>query len=853
MTVCLDNARAIATEIFGEDKPMSTKQLKEVIVNMAKNAKRLMVQDATLTQEDALAKAAKQLIEQDTRDAALIRKRAYLNVIALANRRINLKALGKTPKALRGIIEGTSDFRFSVGNMQQTSFSLLFGGKDGFWTRLRGKPGEKDLVPIWKNKNNEEDIANSMLGNDDLVTSEDNRKVGKILKDGVETGRRMNNKWGADYRSLKSFIATTTHDPMKMLRLDSTLRGHLVKLARMRLAGASIEDIRTAAFERWKNFTLSRLNHDLTFVNTNGSVDEVNKFMRGAFDGLISKIHKKFREDEELTTPSFKRGASFARSTTSKHRLFIFKDEAAPWLEYNRAYGQGTLQRAILHLFERSAKNYGLLKFMGPDFSSNYDILRGEVARASQLPSTSFKLNRIDNIMKEIDGTTSSPVSYKFARIASNMRSWTAMARLGLVVPRSISDIATKTAALRFNDVGFLDAWSASLGDLKNIFGEEKDLREVHDLLGASAESMIGAVDRFRAQSGVGGGLTGAQQVYFKMIGLLKWDHIHREGGVTTISRRLAQSKNQSWDELGARLQNALSIYTVKPSEWEVLRKNPFTAKGRVNREYITPDSGSTMTKEEVAAILGKNVEDIKPHDIEKATDDLQDKMMMYFNDNANHIILRPTVGDRAAILMGSQPGTVQGEALRFMAQFKMYSLAFTRRVLARSMMGTHNGKAAIAALAELAVGTAILNHISLYTIAFLEGKTVPDTRNMTLPQKIRYYAKVWAPSMFLVNDWIEGNYNTYGQSFIKPVIGPVFSTANDISSLMSEIIQGKNVKKQLAEVTLQNTPYHNVYFADGAIKYLMLHAITNRIAPGAVEAARRRMTANGQHYIFNQ
>lgn len=845
MTVCLDRAKQFAQDLFGLDKPMSDKQLDQFIQRLRKRAKFIRVTNNTLTEGEALQEAGNQLVEGAKLEAQLLKKRAYLNVIKKTERRANLETLGFKPSALRAITGGTNTFRFSADNMQGAAFKLLFGGKEGFWTKLR----DEDLVPIFHDPTKETDIANSIINRDDLVVDKDAGRVGKIAQGAIELSRKMQNKWGANIRKLDTFIASTAHDPMKMLRLASTLRGHLQKLAEMRLGGATKDDILDAAFERWKNFIWNRLDHDLTFIDTDGSKAEKEKFLRGAYFGLISKIHKQFRDDPEITTPSFTRGASFARLIGQKERILHFKNEAAPWLEYNRAYGSGTLSQALTKLFERSAKNYGLMKFWGPDVFRNYRDLRQEVQKRNQLGSTNFKLTRVDNIMKELDGTTSSPVSYRFARISANVRSFISMARLGLVVPSSLSDIAAKAATLRFQGIGFLDAQASAFADLKNIFGEEEDLKKVHDLIGSSAENMLGAMNRFAVKDSPGGLMTEINQIFFKLNLLKSWDHLHREGGTTTIARWLAQNKGVPWNRLNPRLRNGLDQYTITAPEWEVLRRNPFKAES--GKEFITPDSGETITKQDAANILGKDISQVKSGDLQKASEDLQDKMMMYFHDQANHMILLPTAADRAALIMGQPAGTIPGEALRFIAQFKTYSLAFTRRILGRELMGAMNGKGSYAALGELIVGTAILNYMSLVTKSVLSNETPPDPRQMTTIQRVNFMRRVFTPGVFLLGDWVGGQYNKYGNSFIDQIAGPAFSNAGDLANIGSELIQGKNVTKQSIEWAKGNTPFHNMWFANAGMEYLILHGVMNRIDPSAAANAQQRLLENGQHAIF--
>ncbi len=843
MTQCLEESNKFAEEIFGKDNPLTKGDMERFINRFDKRARRLQETDGTKTYGQALRDVAGKFSDQLEEEAKLRRKRAYLDVLSLNSRRDNLKVMGNDINAFRALIAGTNKFRYSADSFQAQMFKKLFGGKDGFWTELR----EENLVADYRDNSKEEDHANAMMGNDELVKDPTSLKVGKILRKGIDKARDVQNKFGAGIGDISNYITRTTHNPMKMLRLDSKIRLHLSKIAKIRLAGGNFKDIIEASFQRWKDFTLPLLDHKKTF---NLIQDEKGKedFMRDIYLSLISKVHDKIG-DNAAEASGIDIQPSLAKSLGKEHRVLIYKKEASAWLKYNREYGQGTLNKALEAVFEGASKNYGLMKFLGPNVRGNYETLRQEIAEANKIPGTNFQLTRIDHVMQQLDGLTNGPVSYRMARIAANIRSLISMSKLGLVVPTSVTDVATQVSTLRYNGVGLYDAWFQSLGNLKNFFREDKKLKQVHDLIGTGVESMIGGVDRYRVSDAPLGTITDIQQMFFKLTGLKNWDHVHREGAVTIIAKHLAQNKDVEWENLDENLRNSLSQYTLTKDEWDVLRKNTFKADN--GKEFITLDSGSNMSREQAAKILGKDASTIDEEDRAQASDELQDKVGMYFNDTANSVILPPSAADKAVITMGTRSGTVLGEALRFIGQFKVYSLSFTRRILGRELYGSVNGRSSTAALAELMVGTSILAYVAIATKAVLANETPPNPFTMTKGNLAKLAARTMTPGFGLWGQWIGGQYNQYGNDFIKSISGPALSTTSDLIDIMSELAQGKKVGKSTRELIRSNTPFHNIWFANGAMRYLYLHAVENRIDPGASLRARQRLLANGQDFII--
>lgn len=850
MTACLSGATQFARSLFGDKLPMTERQLKQFIIQLQKNAKFLLAKNDGLTESEALGQAAARMLEDAKLEAGRIRKRAYLNVIKKAEARAILKDQGFTVAAFRAYLGGGFKFRFSINNMQKAAFDRFMGGADGFYTKLR----DEHLEPVYLSRDKEEDIANAMIGRDDLVVDKEAGRVGKFLRDAIELARKLQNKLGADIRKLNNFIASTTHDPMKMTSVRGVRNKLDVLAARLgrKLTHAELMD---TLFERWRGF-IKPLLDPITFHDTDGSIEESDKFLRGTFDGLISGIHKEFRDDPETSTESFKRGASFSRTISSKHRILIFKNDAASWLKYNREYGAGTLHNAVIHLFERASKNVGLMKMLGPDFKRTYEELRGEIGRANQLPKTASRLVGVDNVLKNLDGTTNSPVSFRGARISANIRSVIGMARLGSVVITVLSDMATRVSTVRFNGVGFLDSWAGALGDLQNIFGKEsKDLRKVYDLAGTAAEQILGSIDRFSladtgSVAGESGGITTLNKWFYKLNILRGWDHAHRQGGVAQSLRNLALNKASDWENLDPQTKFVLEQFLIDKNEWDILRKNPFkTEKGK---EFITADSAVNVTKIDAARVLGKEVSELKSGDVAKVSDNLQDKMMMFTHDTADHVILHPTASDRAYVVRGLKAGTVWGEAARFMALFKMYTFGFSQRIMGRALFGARTGKGAALATAELIAGTVVLNYISEWGKAVLENRTPPDPRNMDTEEKIVFYGKMLAPGIFIFSDAIGGEYNNRRGDFLRGVGGPVLSDADDISTMMGQLFQGNIPTRQAFEFLKDNTPFANLWFLKAAMSYLVPQSVINRIDPGAAVAARKRLLRNGQTHIFN-
>lgn len=830
-----------------EDRPVTDKKLKEFVRDMARRAKRLRFEDDTLSFEESLEKAAEQFKEDAKLIAQAKRKQAYLTVLKSNERLDQLENADFSVKRAQAFYDGTvsaaASSNDSMTNLQGATFRRLIGGVDGMQTKLM----QAGLLEKFHSNNIELDLAKALRGED--VEDPDIKKMADIIQESQELARQIQNKLGANIGKLRDFIASQVHDPLKLLRTADRWDEHIRNLARLR---GNFEGKLDMAFERWFNFMMPLLDADKTFSDIDPTDEARRGFMRAVFDDVRLKMRKPtdFAEDQSGT---FKRGVSFAARISGERKIFL--KDADSWIKWNRQYGRGNLQRSILQDFERASKNIGILKKFGPDAQRTHERIKTALlANNRDVKGIKSKVQGIENIWRNLNGTTNSPVSLKGARISANIRALVSMAKLGLVTFRSLDDTVAMAATLRFNGVGFLDSWFKTLSNLKNIFREDKDLKDVHALIGSGAESMMGSINRFSINNGTGGLVTQIEQIFYNLNLLKSWDHVNREGASTILSRHLAQLKDKSWENLPAHMKTSLGLYSIFDKEWEAIRKSEPT-KDLKGRQYMTPDVVRSATKEDIASLLDKPADQVKPSEREAALDKIEDSMMMYFHDTANHSILHPSATSKSWIIRGTPSGTVLGEALRFMAQFKMYSLEFSRSILGRSLFAAPTPFAAVKNLAELMVGMVTLNYISQSAINVLQNRTpVNPFAIQGTANKIKFWSEMMIPGFGLWGDFIGGEYNQYGHSVLASIAGPVLSQTNDIGRLMANLkdTKFKSAGKGASELIKNNLPFHNLWFANAAMKFLFGNAIQNRTDPGAFLRARRRLLNEGQSPLIN-
>ena len=167
-------------------------------------------------------------------------------------------------------------------------------------------------------------------------------------------------------------------------------------------------------------------------------------------------------------------------------------------------------------------------------------------------------------------------------------------------------------------------------------------------------------------------------------------------------------------------------------------------------------------------------------------------RLHAYFNDRSEHVVIIPGVATRADFYRGTRPGTPEGEALRFIGQFKTWPAALVRMALGREWYGRGEKgpwrPAAMAGILHMAVAGAILGYGIMVLKDLLKGRNPRDPRSIA----------TWGAALMqggglgILGDFLFGEYNRFGQNFSETLLGPVLGQGAVIGAAAVERRQGR-------------------------------------------------------------
>ncbi|BCS87326.1 hypothetical protein [Pseudodesulfovibrio sediminis] len=735
--------------------------------------------------------------------------------------------------------------------------------------------GEKPhvLKLIRKDKQFLDDVTTEMFHIDEgqLVTgNKDAQWLAQVLTDVADESRQRVQKAGADVKRLTNWVPQR-HDVARIIK---------------------------TGLNEWRDFMVKNdlLDMERTFGNL--PPQHVNDALEQIYYKIISGRDVATMTNWQNMVVSGP--ANLAQQLANQHRALFFKN-ADKWMEYASEFGTGNVFDSVMHHLRDNAVDAASMEFMGANpqaFMERYikhtekkiwdDPTLTDTEKKKQAGKLPRSLDQVNSPIAMgfnlVTGRADKPHNHIGAKAGSFLRSWTSMAKLGMAVMSSVTDLSTAAARLRVQDKPLLESYA---GMVKGLFEGKHDheKKELAYLLGVGFDGMLGDIHaRFMAEDQVHGKFSKAQQTFFKLSGLTDWTERNRTTFAMMSSAHMGMRTKQKWGELTERFRSTLLQHGIDERTWQAvqaLEKHDVDGKG-----YITPEAAKTLSNEAVDAYIapklaeyeaflqdqwlkkhGKRGSDIPKDEIiykthvdmnlhkrrealrKNARLEIQDKLGAYFIDETNYGIIVPDERTRRWQTAGLQPGTIWGEAARFMMQFKSFPIAFGQRQLMAHWRGAPGGKVDKAGLAHLIASTTVLGYVAMTLKDIVKGR---EPRNIT-------DVGTWGAAFMqgggagIYGDFLLNKYDRFGAGPMKTIEGPVFNSLDDAARMIVNTMHGDPPSMARAfHFAKNNTPFLNLWYTRLPLDYLILYHLQEMVTPGYLRRMERRLEKeNGQEMIF--
>jgi hypothetical protein len=274
-------------------------------------------------------------------------------------------------------------------------------------------------------------------------------------------------------------------------------------------------------------------------------------------------------------------------------------------------------------------------------------------------------------------------------------------------------------------------------------------------------------------------------------------------------------------------------------------------------RMYMTPEGLRTVPREAYESYIrsaGRSVSDASVANLQA---DLAQAMRTMTIDRMHHAVIEPGARTRAFMLRGTQPGTVPGELLRFVTQFKSFPVALIQMTLGREIYGRgydtlsdylRRGKGDMLGLASFIALSTAMGYAAMSAKDLLRGKNPRPVNEWSTWQA----AMVQGGGLGIYGDFLFGKFNRMGGTLTGSLAGPVAGIADTAADLWTRIRNGDDVAAASFQAALQNTPFMNLFYTRTAMDYLFLYSVQEAMNPGWLRRSEQRIQReNNQTYYL--
>ena len=192
----------------------------------------------------------------------------------------------------------------------------------------------------------------------------------------------------------------------------------------------------------------------------------------------------------------------------------------------------------------------------------------------------------------------------------------------------------------------------------------------------------------------------------------------------------------------------------------------------------------------------------------------------------------------------GARSGTILGEAVRFIGQFKTFPVTLMTKSIMDQTNGKPFSKAGLVEMSKFIAGMTAMGAITTVATDFLRNKTTRDTFDPTSSEFLDFTSEagfknlmdafIYGGGAGFYGDVLAQPYGS-GKNFsaTKSLLGPTFSQYDDFMDVTLGVLNGDKKAKKAYNLFLQNLPYQNLFYGKTAFDYLLNYQMQDIMDPG--------------------
>lgn len=699
----------------------------------------------------------------------------------------------------------------SIDTKARATANIYKGELVDFYTNVKGGLGvftDKRLVEDIVRERFESDSGNPLA-----------KKISDKMGDIFETMRQRFNRSGGDIGKLDDWGIPQTHSAEKMAQ---------------------------AGKQAWVDQANDLIDRN-KYVKEDGELysdQEIKELLEHAFDTITSDGANKIEIGRQATGG----GTSKVTNKNAESRVLHFKNADA-WLEYQSEFGGMPFADLIEAHISGLSKDIALVENLGSNPKNAMRILmdaatKKEFEKGLDSKATETKQNRAQTMFDEFVGGNT-PQSKVLANIGLGYRSLNTAAMLGGTTISSIADQATIAKTAWVHGLAYRKSFGELLSQLNPA---NKADRELAHSLGLATEEMLGSIARWSDD-----GLTsthGKAEKFAKISNGLATQVMRISGlNALTAASKVGFSKllmekygrltrTKAWNDLSATDRELLQNTGLSERAWEVMRL----------AEPVLDRKGNQLMS---ARSIYQIPDDVlkKFGDPTRVREEIATQFQSHILDEQGMAVIEGGLRERTWMNAGQQKGTVMGEIIKGMTQFKTFSAAFLMRHGSRTMaQPTLQGKAIYGA--SLAAMMTILGALVVQLKELANGNNPQemwDSDDPTTGLKFLSKSVIAGGGMPVLGDILSAGADPTGRDTASFLVGPLGS---DFTTVLGATVgnanqwyEGKdtNASNEVFKAVKNKIPGQNLWYTKLVTNRLLFDNFQDMIAPGYREKVLRK------------
>lgn len=644
------------------------------------------------------------------------------------------------------------------------------------------------------------------------------KKISDKMGDVFETMRDRFNRNGGDIGKLDNWGLPQTHN---------------------------LEKIAKAGKEAWVNKAESLID-TRQYVHENGdyySQQEIRSLLEYTYDTLSSDGANKIEVGRQATGG----GTSKVTNRHGESRVLHFKD-AESWLEYQSEFGGMQFVDLVEAHINGLSKDIAMVENLGSNPKTALKILMDAAAKKDwekgiEENQTKSSRKRAQVMFDEFSGGNS-PQSEVLANLGVLYRSMNVAAMLGGTTISSITDQAMIAKTANVHGLSYRKTFGELVDQLNPA---NKADRELAHSLGLATEEMIGSIARWsddgltstygkseklaRISSGI------ASQV-MRVSGLNALTAASKVGFTKLLMEKYGRlSRSKAWNDLDVQDRELLSNTGLDERAWQVFQ---------LAEPVLDRKGNQLMSARSIYEIPDEKLTSFG--DPKQVKDQVASQLQAHLLDEQGLAVVEAGLREKTLINVGAR-GTITGEIVRGLAQFKSFSAAFLMRHGSRAFAQEGiKGKAGYAV--PLFVTLTLLGGLVVQLKELLNGndpQTIYDSNDPKKAGSFFIRSAVQGGGLSFLGDILVAGTDTSGRDANSFVAGPLGSDFTTLLGLtvgnLTQYNEGKdtNFGNEAFKFVKGKIPAQNLWYTKAAINRMVFDEMQDTIAPGYREKALRK------------